>query len=145
MWLWLALWGCEPEVECTTEAVASVSVTVAGLDGGEIPGAVASWEQPGGELAPCDDLGEGRFACGWEVKGRIEVYVEAPGYVDWYWQGDIAEDAAGCHVEPIALTAELTPVGCEERPPVVRAVVSAADAAGEVPGALVSFRPAGNE
>ena len=98
------LLACPPaddgQIACTTEARASVQLTVRDEAGGTPSGAVALYDAGDG-LVPCEDLGSGSFVCGWEVDGPIGITVEAPGHEPADLEVDVGRTSDGCHVETV--------------------------------------------
>ncbi len=81
-------------------------------------------EDPSEAFAPCDSFGDGAFACGTELAGRIEILVEAEGYESNSQVVDVSQGA--CHVIAEALEVELEPLGCgdiETAPSVILSLV----------------------
>ncbi|MDP2317605.1 MAG: hypothetical protein Q8P41_32265 [Pseudomonadota bacterium] len=79
-------------VDCTAEEVPSVIATVAGSSGEALSDVAVSWGYRDAEMAPqpCDERGDGEWACGAEVAGDLEIYAEAGGH---------AGEMVGVHVE----------------------------------------------
>ncbi|MCK6503934.1 hypothetical protein L6R53_11130 [Myxococcota bacterium] len=95
----LPLLACEEGIDCTTEARASVQLTVVDAAGATIPDASAtytieseSWPAP----QDCEDLGGGTLVCGWEVEDTFHIEVEAPGYAARTLEVEVGGDE--CHV-----------------------------------------------
>jgi len=95
----LGLSGCGTLVDCTTEARASVQLTVVDGAGAAIDGASAqytieseSWPSP----QPCESVGGGVLVCGWEVEDTFHIDVSAPGYLSQTVQVEVWADQ--CHV-----------------------------------------------
>lgn len=95
----LALPACDESVDCTTEARASVQLTIVDDSGASIPDASASytiesesWPAP----QDCEDMGEGTLICGWEVEDTFHIEVQAPGYATEELEVEVGGDE--CHV-----------------------------------------------
>lgn len=95
----LGLSACDSLVTCTTEARASVQLTVVDAAGNTIAGASAEytieseqWPAP----QPCEDLGGDTLVCGWEVEDTFHIEVSAPGYATETVEVDVFADE--CHV-----------------------------------------------
>ncbi|GEM_PF-6829992 len=91
---------------CSTEAIASVNVTL--VDSAGVPIAGASATFTGGSFVdePCDSTdGHGLFACGWEVAGEITIKATAGGYLPAEQTFTVAADE--CHVIPQSATMTL--------------------------------------
>lgn len=86
----------EPGTNCTLEAVTSVSVNVKDVDGAAIDDAEVVYTVDDGDEEDCDNLGEGRYACGAEVAGDFVVTAIKAGYADAE-RGVTVEDGE-CHV-----------------------------------------------
>lgn len=106
----LPLVACLESVECTTEARASVQLTVVDASGAAIDGASAtytieseSWPQP----QDCEDIGDGTLICGWEVEDLFHIEVEAPGYAAASVEIEVGGDE--CHVITELVEVELDP------------------------------------
>jgi hypothetical protein len=111
--LLVALAGCPPVegkddtggdsggVDCTTEARASLQLSIVDQDGQAITGASGTYSGGGFTDEPC----EGGFSednllvCGWEVDGEIAVTVEAAGYGTESGTWTVTSDE--CHVETV--------------------------------------------
>lgn len=100
----LALTACEGEVMCTTEARASVNVTVVTIDGDVIPSATGTWSSAAGDSGLCETIGDG-LACGWEVAGAINVTITADGFETVEQTVTVEKDA--CHVIAESIEVEL--------------------------------------
>jgi len=84
----------------------------------------AADEEPAQAFAPCDSFGDGSFACGVELAGRIGILVEAEGYEPHSQIIDVAQGS--CHVVAEVLDIELEPLTCgdtEEAPSVLLSLV----------------------
>lgn len=95
-------------IACTTEAIASVNVTL--VDTAGVPIASASATFTGGSFVdePCESLdGHGLFACGWEVAGDITIKATADGFAPAEQTVTVAADE--CHVIPESLSITLSP------------------------------------
>lgn len=104
------LTGCESLVDCTTDARASVQLTVVDSSGAAIAGASATytiededWPAP----QPCEDMGGGTLVCGWEVDDTFHIEVTAPGYASETLELDVFADE--CHVITEQVTVTLQP------------------------------------
>lgn len=124
--------ACGPdEVACTTEARASITLTVTAPDGSAIPDATGRWITSDGGSGDCEAIGDS-FACGWEVAGDFTLTIQAPGYQDAERTVTVTADA--CHVTGQTLAVELTPEDgpvCTDvvMPSVLVTVVGSADEA----------------
>lgn len=106
--------GCV-EIDCTTEARASVTVTVVDETGQPLPGATVSYSVDSPALQPCIESGaSGTWMCGFEQAGVFTIYAEREGYVSASDSVTVTEDQ--CHVETQVL--EIT---IEPEPPTVTA------------------------
>lgn len=89
----------EPEgVDCTAEVLPSVIATVAGSGGEELRGVAVFWGYRDADMAPqpCDERGDGSWACGEEVAGDLEIYADAGGHAGE--MVGVHVDADECHV-----------------------------------------------
>ncbi len=79
--LGLLLSACqEPDpVDCTTEAIASVNVTVRDGTGERTNAATVRASIDGAEAFDCDFMGDGLFACGWDERGTFTVTATLDG------------------------------------------------------------------
>jgi hypothetical protein len=102
----LSACGPDDEVVCTTEARASVTLTVTAPDGSVIPDATGRWITSDGGSGDCEAIGDS-FACGWEVAGDFTLTIQAPGYQDA--ERTVTVTADECHVSGQTLAVELTP------------------------------------
>ncbi len=101
----LAASACTPPVDCTTEARASVQVTLVDSAGVDIGEADVSYSvDGGGTFTDCEEVIANQWVCGWEVSGEIVVRAEAIGYVTA--EQTVTVGADECHV--IGQTVELT-------------------------------------
>jgi hypothetical protein len=100
----LALTACEGEVICTTEARASVNVTVVTIDGDVISNATGTFSSAAGDSGECESIGDG-LACGWEVEGVITVTITADGFETVEQTVTVEKDA--CHVIAESIEVEL--------------------------------------
>lgn len=125
-------------VDCTAMAVASVQLTVVDEAGQPVADAVARFDSGEG-LEDCESWEPGEFVCGWEREGRIDVFVEAPGYAPAEATVDVQADV--CHVQTETLLVELEPVDCttEERPSILARVEDLAGSG--IAEATVTYRP----
>ena len=105
MLLLASLLACVEETACTTIAVASTTVTALDADGAPVAGATVTYTVDGEGPLPCDDLGDGRYVCGYEASGHFVVYAEKEGYVDASTALDVGADE--CHPIPEAVTITL--------------------------------------
>jgi hypothetical protein len=101
-------------VDCTTQAIPSVSVIVTDEAGGGLPDAIVTYapltdDGMVDESIDCDAL-DGAFLCGYEIAGDIEIIATAPGYATAEEVVSVGLSEDGCHVVTeeldIALTAE---------------------------------------
>lgn len=100
-------------VTCTTEARASVMVSVVDLDGAAITDAVVTYSSDGSaQDQDCFDGGSGSFSCGFEESGPITVTASAEGFFDA--TQTVVVEADECHVITAALTLELEPLACTD-------------------------------
>ena len=107
-----------PPLICTDEEVASVIVSAVDSGGHPVHEAQAfyvpaneDWDGPG----RCDKWGEGQFACGWEIPGPIDVWVEARWYETWF--DTVHVDADECHVITEYVDAVMVPMEDDSDPP----------------------------
>ncbi len=97
-------------LDCTTEAVVSVHVTIElGDDVTAIPEDLAvTYAVDGGSPQPCESWsGELDWACGFEVAGDLVIEATAEGYEPASAAVTVESDA--CHVIPETLTLTLEP------------------------------------
>ena len=109
--------ACMPSLEpvgdtaltCTTEAVASVEVLVVAQGFGPVEGADITYagESEGGE---CEEVGDGRYLCGWEVAGILELQIDAEGFESQSVETFVQSDE--CHVETSFVDVHLEPIEC---------------------------------
>ena len=103
----LTLTGCD-ELTCTTEARASVQLSVVDSAGSAISSASAEYTIEGEdwpEPQPCEDMGGGALVCGWEVDDVFHIEVSAPGYGSEMVEVEVFADE--CHVITEQVTVEL--------------------------------------
>jgi len=143
-----SLSACEPPNGrlCDERAVSSVTLALSSAFGEPAPQASVSFralgtEDPSADTDPgpfqaCEPQGD-RFACGFELAGRIEILVEADGYEREERIVDIAQGA--CHVSTKHLDIDLEPVACtaDIAPSVILSVVD--DAGERIPGAWAGW------
>ncbi len=110
--------GCSPEViDCTTDARASVHVIAADSSGAAVSDTSVNFSLDDGlTFAPCDEVSDGRWVCGWEIAGSFVLRAEAPGYVSV--NRTVIVEADECHVigtsETLTLEQLPTNMGWEE-------------------------------
>lgn len=110
--LFLPLFGCpSKEIACTDLAAVSVNLTVVDADGSAVPGAVATFDSGSGP-SECFALNEKEFGCGYEVKGTIQIHVEAPGFRSVDQSVEVGADE--CHVIGELVTVTLDQVDCTD-------------------------------
>jgi hypothetical protein len=133
--MWWALLACTGTGGEACDRLAAVSVTVT-VEGPEAPDVYWVHE---GTAADCDPLGDGTWACGYEVAGEIVVRAEAAG---WQTADEaVTVEAGECHVVGEQVTLAMEPeVVCsgEEVPSVVVSVVGASGEA--LTGVAVEYR-----
>jgi hypothetical protein len=96
--------GCPPlraddtggGVDCTTDARASIQLTVLDAAGAAVPDATATYSGGGFTDEPCEGVPGGVLVCGWEVAGPVDVHVSAPGKQDH--DETIVVESDVCHV-----------------------------------------------
>ena len=122
-----ALAGCPPVddkddtggdsggVDCTTEARASLQLSVVDVDGQPITGASATFSK--GESMETDcEVGYGSdnlLICGWEVSGDLNVTVQAAGFGGVSDTWTVTSDE--CHVLTVQDTVILETIATEAR------------------------------
>lgn len=109
------LGGCpvgDPGADCTTEARASVQVTVVDEGGAAIPDAQVAYTTADGGGGACDAVPDGRWVCGWEVAGTLTIEVQADGYAPE--EVAVEVPAGECHVESQDVTVTLGAVDCTD-------------------------------
>lgn len=130
--------GCPSEVACDLMAVSSVTVTLAGEDGGDLSAATVTYTVDGADPVACDAF-DGTWTCGYEVAGVLTIRAEAEGY-DAVEQ-DVTVEAGECHVvtEQVSLTLPVSDIDCtEESVPSVLATV-AGSSGEELSGVAVTW------
>lgn len=101
----LAASGCPTEVDCTTEARASVQVTLVDDADVDITEADVSYSTDGGgTFTDCEEVIASQWVCGWEVSGEIVIRAEAVGYLTGEQTVSVGSDE--CHV--IGMDVEMT-------------------------------------
>lgn len=90
-------------VDCTAEARVSVSVEVVDEAGADIAAEV--FYDAGDGEQPCEDWGDGSYACGFEVGGDLLIRAQAEGYQDA--SETVFVDSDECHVIGESLVLEL--------------------------------------
>lgn len=87
-------------VECTQEVVPSVIATVVGSSGEDLSGVKVEWGLANADMmpVPCEDRGDGNWACGEEQEGDLEVTAVADGHGAEVQTVTVGLDEAGCHV-----------------------------------------------
>lgn len=93
------------DVNCTTEARASVQVTVEDEAGAPIPDASLTWTGADGVPTSCENMADGQFVCGWEADGELTIDVTKDGFEDAQLVVTVGSDA--CHVITEARTVTL--------------------------------------
>ena len=102
---WPLLVACPTGGACTTEAVASVTVTVINSYGEvAVDAEVAYRLDDGAEIHDCEEL-EDTWVCGWEQAGRFEIFVTLVGHIDASEAVEVPD--GDCQVEGQAVTVEL--------------------------------------
>jgi hypothetical protein len=112
--VFLATLGCpsEPDpVDCTTEARASIQLTVLDESGAPVTDASATYTAAGA-TADCESTGDGTFVCGYEVAGEIEVTITATGFATDTFTQVVESDE--CHVITETVERTLSPVECTD-------------------------------
>lgn len=103
--LLLSALGCaEPKTSCSTEAVASVTVTARTIDGEVIAAPTGTWTAADGQSGDCEAIASS-LVCGWEVEGEIEITLTAEGFEEVTETVQVEADT--CHVVGEALDVEL--------------------------------------
>jgi hypothetical protein len=90
-------------VDCTTEEVPSVLVTVHDEQGEPIPDVAVGYlpvHVDWMDYGPCEPLDDA-WACGWGWSGAIDLEVQAPGYTTWTDQVVVEEDCCGPITEQV--------------------------------------------
>ncbi len=111
---------------CTTDAVASVEVQLGAPTFGAIEGADITYAgaTEGGE---CEEQGQGRYLCGWEVAGILELQIDVEGFESKSVETFVPSDE--CHVETSFVDVKLEPVECGTEAAAI--VVKVFDGAGD--------------
>ncbi|MFT5587702.1 MAG: hypothetical protein ACI9VR_005315 [Cognaticolwellia sp.] len=103
----LALCACSEdlpgEIDCTADA--RVSVTVEVLDEASEDIAAEVFYDAGDGEQPCEEWGDGGYACGFEVGGDLLVRAQAEGFQDA--SETVFVDSDACHVIGESLVLEL--------------------------------------
>lgn len=77
----LLLSGCpDLEVTCTTDARASVQVTVIDDAGNNLVDADVTWTGDDGVPTSCENNGGGEYVCGYEVSGEVTIDATRAGH-----------------------------------------------------------------
>ncbi|MBM4393042.1 MAG: carboxypeptidase regulatory-like domain-containing protein [Deltaproteobacteria bacterium] len=97
---------------CTEIAMASVSLSVADLDGAPVTDATVTYTVDGGEATDCNPWADGQYACGWEQPGTIVVTVAKEGFVTVTEAVEVGMTDDECHVEGEVLAVTLEEVAC---------------------------------
>jgi hypothetical protein len=92
-------------VECDTMAAVSVTAEVVDADGQAVAAEVF-YDDGSGEQ-PCEDWGDGSYACGYEIPGELVIRAQAEGYVDA--SEEVFIDSDECHVIGQSLVLEIQP------------------------------------
>ena len=101
------------QLDCTAEARPSTQVTVVDADGQVLTDeAEVTYTVDGGEPRPCDALGGGSLACGWEVEGTFEITADALGYEPRTEAVIVESDE--CHVITEEVRLELQATDCDD-------------------------------
>jgi hypothetical protein len=95
------------ETNCTTEARASVQLTVEDEAGSPIPDASLTWTEPDGVPTTCENMSAGEYVCGWEAAGELTIEVTATGFDTQQFGVTVGEDE--CHVITEMVTVTLVP------------------------------------
>ncbi|MDH5761023.1 MAG: carboxypeptidase-like regulatory domain-containing protein [Gemmatimonadota bacterium] len=106
----LFLPGCDildPDLVCTEEMRYGVNVTVVDAGSGSPITEGLGGTLTEGSFSEVMAVWDNRLMGAGERAGTYTVQVQATGYADWTRQGVVVL-AGECHVEPAALTAELT-------------------------------------
>lgn len=104
----LTLCACEvtplPDtIDCTAEARVSVTVEVLDAEGEDILAEVF-FDDGSGEQ-PCEEWGDGSYACGYEVAGDLVIRAQAEGFEEA--SESVFIDSDECHVIGQSLVFEL--------------------------------------
>ncbi len=97
---------------CTDIAMASVSLSVADLDGLPVTDATVTYTVDGGASMDCESWDDGQYVCGWEKPGTIVVTVEKEGFVTVTETLEVGMTEDECHVEGEVLAVTLEEVAC---------------------------------
>ncbi len=97
---------------CTDIAMASVSLSVADLDGAAVTDATVTYTVDGGEAKDCESWDDGQYVCGWEEPGTIVVSVAKEGFVTVTETVEVGMTDDQCHVEGEVLDVTLEEVAC---------------------------------
>lgn len=99
------------ELECTTEAVGSVALTV--MNGGApVDADLAQFRvRSSGTLQDCDRSGVGTYTCGYEVAGELEVFAELDGE---RIATRATVEAGECHVTTVSASLDFAPEACTD-------------------------------
>lgn len=94
-------------LDCTTEALPAVELTVVDGQGAEVTGADPQWSADGGATwASCDPAHDNVYQCAFETSGEIALSIDDAGpYEPWSDTVTVAHD--GCHPITEAVTATL--------------------------------------
>ncbi|MCK6522771.1 carboxypeptidase-like regulatory domain-containing protein [Myxococcota bacterium] len=115
-----ALYACTPkdEQDCSTEARASVQLTLRAPDGAVVSGALVTVEFDDGSggvtSLDCEEWESGEYVCGYEVVGELRVTVSAEGFEEESFTYDVEMTADECHVQTVTDTLTLTALDCTE-------------------------------
>ena len=108
-----ALTACpEVEVACDLMAVSSVVVDLTAEVDLSDQDIEVSFTTGDGQFIdePCDAIGDGRYACGYEIAGELTITASGRGWESASSTVDVQEDI--CHVITEELTLQLLPVDC---------------------------------
>lgn len=103
----LAFTGCDiVGVDCTTQAVAGVSVWAHDAVDGEPVTEGLTGHLLQGDYAELMVVGSNQLYGAFERPGTYAVVVTAPGYQDWV-RTDVTVEDGGCHVVPVEIRADM--------------------------------------
>lgn len=99
--------GDSGQLDCTTEARASVQLIVVDGDGAPVADPSATYDAGTGPQ-PCEPMPDGVLVCGWEVAGPLQIRIEADGFAEETL--DIVVESDVCHVITAQVEVALTPL-----------------------------------